>query len=77
MKLLTQLEEIIRDVESANKRRNSNRTENLLSWKNWQASDIFETYNISSSIVKAIIERAIKTDGASLEVDISKLEKAA
>ncbi|MCX8596829.1 hypothetical protein J3U31_02935 [Gilliamella sp. B3486] len=77
MKLLTQLEEIIRDVESANKRRNSNLTENLLSWKNWQASDIFETYNISSSIVKAIIERAIKTDGASLEVDISKLEKAA
>lgn len=77
MKLLTQLEEIIRDVESANKRRNSNLTENLLSWKNWQASDIFETYNISSNIVKAIIKRAIKTDGASLEVDISKLEKAA
>lgn len=77
MKDLTLIEEIIRDIESANKRRNSNRTENLLSWKNWLASDIFETYNISSNIVKAIIKRAIKTDGASLEVDISKLEKAA
>lgn len=77
MKELTLLEEIIRDVENANARRNRNRRDNFLSWKNWRTSYIFESYNISSNVVKAIIRRAIKTDGASLEVDIKKLEKAA
>ncbi|MCX8727010.1 hypothetical protein [Gilliamella sp. B2838] len=67
MKELTLLKEIIRDVESANGRRNGDRTDNCLSWKNWQATDIFETYNVSSNVIKAIIRRAIKTDGASLK----------
>lgn len=76
MKELTLLEEIIRDVESANKRRNRARTDNFLSWKNWTARDIFEAYNISSNAVKTIIRRAIKTDGVSLANDIKKLEKS-
>ena len=72
MNELKLLAEIKRDVEHANSRRNQK-----INWKDWNASDIFESYNVSSNIVKAIIKRAIKTDGASLEVDISKLEKAA
>ena len=69
------LDEIIRDVESANNRRNGAKTDNFLSWKNWRASYIFEAYNISSKAVKSIIRRAIKTDGVSLGNDIKKLEK--
>ena len=72
MNELKLLAEIKRDVEHANSRRNQK-----INWKDWNASDIFESYNVSSNIVKAIIKRAIKTDGASLELDISKLEKAA
>lgn len=76
MKELTLLEEIVRDVEIANARRNRERADNFLSWKNWLASYIFETYNISSKKIKSIIRRAIKTDGASLVNDIKKLQKA-
>ena len=70
MNELKLLEEIKRDVEHANSRRGVE-----ISWKNWQAIDIFEAYNINSNAIKAIIKRAIKTDGASLAIDIKKLEK--
>lgn len=69
MRDLQLLEEIKRDVEHTNSRRNQK-----ITWKNWNASDIFEAYNISSNVVKTIIRRAIKSDGVSLINDIKKLE---
>lgn len=68
--------EILRDVNGSNEQRNLDRNENFLSWKNWRANDIFDCYENCSKTVKSIIRRAIKTDGASLDNDIEKLEKA-
>lgn len=70
MNELKLLAEIKRDVEHANSLRRN------VTWKNWQATDIFEAYNITSNAVKTIIRRAIKTDGASLDNYIKKLEKS-
>lgn len=70
MSQLTLLNEIRRDVEAANSRRSNNVT-----WKNWVADDIFSAYNVSCKTVKSIIERAIKTDGQSLDSDIKQIEQ--
>lgn len=70
MTQLALLNEIRRDVEAANSRRSNNVT-----WKNWIAADIFSAYNISCSTIKSIIERAIKTDGQSLDSDIKQIEQ--
>jgi hypothetical protein len=78
MKELELLNEIIRDVESSNNRRNKDRKSDFdresdfLSWKNWNANDIFDCYDNCSKKAKEIIRRAIKTDGASLDSDIKK-----
>lgn len=74
MKELELLNEIIRDVENSNNRRNKDRKSDFLSWKNWRANDIFDCYDNCSKNVKSIIRRAIKTDGASLDSDIKKME---
>lgn len=72
MENLNLVNQIVRDVEAANSRRETN-----ITWKNWNANDILEPYNVRSLKVKNIIRRAVKTDGASLCADIEALEKQA
>ncbi|WP_392563187.1 hypothetical protein RHO12_12580 (plasmid) [Orbus sturtevantii] len=71
MKELNLLQEIIRDVDAANRLRDN------ISWKNWESADvILESYQFKpTNVLKSILERAIKTDGLSLEKDISRFKK--
>lgn len=72
MENLNLVNQIVRDVEAANLRRETN-----ITWKNWSVDDILEPYNVKSLKVKNIIRRAVKTDGASLCADIKALENQA
>lgn len=62
--------EIVREVESANKR-------NGTTWKQWKLSEIAEYYNFPDAFVKFIISKAINTNGRSLESDIKDMERMA
>ena len=62
--------EIVREVESANKR-------NGTTWKQWKLSEIAEYYNFPDAFVKFIISKAINTNGRSLDGDIKDLERMA
>jgi len=55
MKNLNLVNQIVRDVEAANSRRETN-----ITWKNWNVDDILEPYNVRSLKVKNIIRRAVK-----------------
>ena len=43
MENLNLVNQIVRDVEAANSRRETN-----ITWKNWNANDILEPYNVRS-----------------------------